>query len=241
MSPAVETADTHPGRRPPAVGWIVASAIAVLVLTSISWFPFDLSCGLAENVPENSNTDNVCKGIESGSWFRIDLAAAVLTTIVGSVVARRLGRVRWLVAGVLLGLSIGGAPWVLFGDPAGNFGGVLDLSSAPKPEFDLTGRGPHGAYRSPGDPRPTVCMEYGIRQGAGVRPVGTTKAPELCLRLRPNAAALELMEYPDDSGASIFDLEDAMNASGIKPYDHVDPFAVKGLQVDEAEWVHRSG
>lgn len=56
------------------------------------------------------------------------LLGAFFPATVGAVLAQRADRLNRFVWGLLTALALGALPYVLLGDPAGNFGGLIDGS-----------------------------------------------------------------------------------------------------------------
>jgi len=104
---------------------MVTGVVIVTVLIAISLFPFPLGCAVVENVADGSHWDRVCSEIDL--WYDGVILAAVTSASGGAVLARRANRLNRFVWGILVSLVLGAAPWVLLGDPAGNFGGVINL------------------------------------------------------------------------------------------------------------------
>jgi hypothetical protein len=104
----------------PAVAlWVAAAVLAFATL--VSWFPFGLGCSIGENY-EGAGWETLCD--YSGFYWLGPLLAAVPCGLLGFT--ERLSR-RAVAVAVVLGLLVVVAPWILFGDPAGNFDGLFDL------------------------------------------------------------------------------------------------------------------
>jgi lipoprotein signal peptidase len=102
----------------PSLGWMVLAVFVIGAGNLVSWFPFGLACAIGET--EGTALGRICGDI---GWFWL---FGPLAVVAGAMLGRITDR-RWpFGAGAVVGIVVAIAPWFLFGDPAGNFGGVLD-------------------------------------------------------------------------------------------------------------------
>jgi hypothetical protein len=118
--PRVQREETDTPRVGPSLAFSAVLTAIVVVGDAVTWFPFALACSIGDNTEEPWRT--FCDS-------ELHLAPAVggAAAFIGAVVARRWRRWSPLVVGLSLGTVAALAPWILVGDPAGNFGGVLSF------------------------------------------------------------------------------------------------------------------
>ena len=95
-----------------------------------------------------------------------------------------------------------------------------------------------GAYVDPRTGQPTICFFYGV-EGRDSGPRVGRSQPELCLSLRPTAAARRLVAElsPAPVGAlSAYDIANRLRESGVRPYDRVEDLGLGGLEIAGSEW-----
>ena len=110
----------------PPMGWMAVWVAILVASTAVALYPFPLGCAIGENVIDGSHWGRVCDGI--GVVYFGGLLGAFFPATVGAVLAQRADRLNRFVWGLLIGLALGALPYVLLGDPAGNFGGPIDAS-----------------------------------------------------------------------------------------------------------------
>jgi hypothetical protein len=98
---------------------IVALATPIVLGDLFTWAMFALGCGLREN-----SDPPYCIGTSTELWLHLPLVAAFVA-FVAAALTRELRSLWVLGAGLTVGFVGGVFPWVLYGDPAGNFGGLL--------------------------------------------------------------------------------------------------------------------
>jgi hypothetical protein len=99
---------------------LIVSLVMPIVLGDLfTWAVFALGCGLIEN-----SNPPYCAGTSPELWLHLPLVAA-LVAFVAAALTRGLRSLWVLGAGLAVGFLGGVFPWVLYGDPAGNFGGLL--------------------------------------------------------------------------------------------------------------------
>jgi hypothetical protein len=111
-----------PWRPPPTLPsrlLIVSLATPIVLGDLFTWAVFALGCGLIEN-----SDPPYCTGTSPELWLHLPLAAAFVV-FVAAALTRELRSLWVLGAGLAVGFVAGVVPWTLYGDPAGNFGGLL--------------------------------------------------------------------------------------------------------------------
>ena len=101
---------------------ILPSAVGAALVALAAVFThliFEFACGPSWENPSQDHIE-LCDAYPSGVPL-LGIAAAV-----AGILAAWALRVRWpLVAGLTLGLAVALVPWILYGDPAGNWDGLF--------------------------------------------------------------------------------------------------------------------
>jgi hypothetical protein len=98
---------------------ILSLATPIVLGDLFTWAVFALGCGLIEN-----SNPPYCAGTSPELWLHLPLVAACVA-FAAAALTRELRSLWVLGAGLAVGFVGGVFPWVLYGDPAGNFGGLL--------------------------------------------------------------------------------------------------------------------
>lgn len=100
--------------------WLTAIVVTAVVVADVAtWFYFAVGCAVRENASDRWN--DFCRNPALTALPLMGIAVLA----VGGTYSRRIGRSWPLVVSALLGLLLAAGFWLLMGDPAGNFDGLL--------------------------------------------------------------------------------------------------------------------
>lgn len=99
---------------------VLTALVVILVVIGdlFTWIAFSTVCVLSE---EPSHRTEVLCDLRIWGWSLI----GALAVIVGGVLAWKRRQAKPLLVGAVIGVVLGGAAWLIGGDPAGNFGPVI--------------------------------------------------------------------------------------------------------------------
>jgi hypothetical protein len=99
-----------------------AIALAVLAFDAFTWYVFALLCGIGENF--RAPFVELCGRNQPQAQVHLPMLGAAVV-VAGVVVATRTRRYRLFGVAIVIGFASAAALWALYGDPAGNFRGLL--------------------------------------------------------------------------------------------------------------------
>ncbi|HEX2233720.1 MAG TPA: hypothetical protein VHG69_10190 [Thermoleophilaceae bacterium] len=217
------------------VGWIAAlagaAAAATWVLFAYEW----LSYSLSENQPSyypHSDYIEYRRAVDGGPGLAIGLGYSLLA---GTLVAMGYAAFRWKGPGLamisaLLALGAVALPLLV---PA-----VLPRAEYGKDPVFYLSRGP--PIEDPATGTARLCVMYGVER-PGPDPPGRRSDPELCLDFRLTRVSRRLVRDPSPVSVdrlSVYDIQDELNESDVRPQDPVDPdlIDIEGVELERARW-----